>query len=82
MTTTSPVQRRLTMPPADTREPGEYLVLANDNNTVEGPAAEPLRNGDVIIPLLAHLIGRSMARDDFAACIAAANDNDKGSKGG
>lgn len=70
------------MPPADTPEPGEYLGRANDNNTVDGPAAEPLRNANVIIPQLAHLIGRSMAREDFAACIAAANDNDKGSEGG
>ncbi len=69
------------MPTADTPEPSEYVVPTNDNNTVDGPAAEPLRNADVIIPQLAHLIGRSMAREDFAACIAAANDNDKGSEG-
>ena len=70
------------MAPADTPEPGGYLVLANDNNTLDGPAAKPLRNADVIIPQLAHLIGRSMAREDFAACIVGANDNDKGSVGG
>jgi len=70
------------MAPADTPKPGEYLVPANNNNIVDGPAAEPLRNADVIIPRLAHLIGRSMAREDFAACIVGANDNDKGSVGG
>ncbi|PWB93743.1 hypothetical protein [Methylosinus sporium] len=69
------------MSPADAPEPGEYLVLANDNNTVDGPTAEPPRNADVIIPELGHLIGRSTAREDFAACIAGANDNDKGSEG-
>lgn len=82
MTTTNPAQRRPAMPPADTPEPGECLGLANDNNTVDGPAAEPLHNADVIIPQLAHLISRSMARANFAACIAAANDNDKRSEGG
>jgi hypothetical protein len=34
------------------------------------------------IPQPAHLFGRSAAREDFVACIAATNDNDKGSKGG
>ncbi len=43
--------------------------------------AEALRNTHVIIPQRAHLIGRGMARKGFAACIAAANDSDKGSEG-
>jgi hypothetical protein len=43
--------------------------------------AEPPRNADVIIPQLAHLIGRRMAREDFTACIVGANGNDKGSEG-
>jgi hypothetical protein len=64
------------MPPADTPEPGEYLVPANDNNTVDGPAAEALRKADVVIPQLAHFVGHRMAREDFVARIVAANDND------
>jgi hypothetical protein len=76
MTTTSPALKPPAMPPADTPEPSAYLVPANDNRAVDGPAAEALRKGDVIISELVHLIGHRMAGEDFAARSAAANDNE------
>jgi len=62
------------MPPADTPQPDEHLVPANDNRAADGPASEALGKADVVLQI-ARLIGHRMTRKDFAA-LTAANDND------
>jgi hypothetical protein len=64
------------MTPADVPDPPEgWPVAANDNGNVDGPDPEALRKVNDVVLRLARLIGRQMAREDFAACMAAANDN-------
>ena len=48
---------------------------ANDNRNADGPEPEALRKVDDAVLQLARIIGRRMAREDFARRIAAANDN-------
>ncbi|MBV8574620.1 MAG: hypothetical protein JOZ58_06200 [Acetobacteraceae bacterium] len=51
------------------------ITPANDNQGPEdGPEREAWRRGDSVALTLARIIGRRMAREDFAARIAA-NDN-------
>ncbi|GEC17453.1 hypothetical protein NWI01_33450 [Nitrobacter winogradskyi] len=51
-------------------------VAANDNGNTDGPDPEALRKVNEVALQLARIIGRCMAREDFAARIAkAANDN-------
>lgn len=47
---------------------------ANDNGEVNGPDPEALRKVDAVVLRLIRIIGRRMAREDFAA-LQAANDN-------
>ena len=60
---------------------------ANDTGDADGPGHEALRKVNVVVLQLARIIGRRMAREDFAARNAPANDNapksgDKPSGGG
>ncbi len=48
---------------------------ANDSGDADGPNPEALRKVDDVALRLARIIGRRMAREDFAKQIAAANDN-------
>lgn len=63
------------MTPADPPNPRRHPVAANDNGDAAGPDPEALRKVNDVVLQLARLIGRRMAREDFAAHIAAANDN-------
>jgi hypothetical protein len=63
------------MVPADPPDPEPHSIAANDNGDAVGPAPEALRRVNDIVLQIARLIGRRMAREDFAAQIAAANDN-------
>jgi hypothetical protein len=65
------------MTPADVPDPPEgWPVAANDNGNVDGPDPEALRKVDAVALTIARIIGRRMAREDFAARMAAAaNDN-------
>lgn len=64
------------MVPADPPDPEEHPVAANDNGDSNGPDPEALRKVNDVALRLARIIGRRMAREDFAARIAkAANDN-------
>lgn len=64
------------MVPADPPDPEEHPVAANDNGGVDGPDPEALRKVNDVALWLARIIGRRMAREDFAARVAkAANDN-------
>lgn len=65
------------MTPADTPDPGEHPVAANDNGDAGAPAPDARRKVNAVAFQIARLIGRRMAREDFAA----ANDNDKGAGG-
>lgn len=63
------------------REPGRALidtdkriVAANDNGDIGSPDTETLRNVNDVVLQIARLVGRRMAREDFAA-LTAANDN-------
>jgi hypothetical protein len=58
-------------PPDSRRRP----VAANDNGDAGSPDPEALRKVNDVVLRLARLIGRRMAREDFAAHMAAANDN-------
>jgi hypothetical protein len=58
------------MTPADPTDPERYPVAANDN----GPDPEALCKVNDVALRLARIIGRRMAREDFAARTAA-NDN-------
>ena len=59
------------MAPADPPDPD----AANDNGDADGPAPEALRKVNDVVLQLARIIGRRMAREDFAARSAPANDN-------
>lgn len=64
------------MTPADPPDPDGHPVAANDNGDTAGPDPEALRKVNKVVLQLARIIGRRMAREDFAARIAkAANDN-------
>jgi len=54
---------------------GKERQPANDNRDADGPDPEALRKVDDVAFQLARIIGRRMAREDFARRIAAANDN-------
>ncbi len=64
------------MTPADPPDIGEHPVAANDNGDVGGSDPEALRKVNEVVLQLARIIGRRMAREDFAA-LAAANDNQR-----
>jgi hypothetical protein len=64
------------MSPADEPELEGQPGAANDNGSADGPDPEALRKVHEVILKLARIIGRQMAREDFAARVAkAANDN-------
>jgi hypothetical protein len=64
------------MTPADVPDPPDGRpVAANDNGNVNGPDPDALRKVDEVALTIARIIGRRMAREDFAARLAAANDN-------
>ncbi len=64
------------MTPADPPDPEGHPVAANDNGGTDGPDPEALRKVNDVALKLAHIIGRRMARENFAARVAkAANDN-------
>lgn len=64
------------MTPADPTDPEGHPVAANDNNDADGPDPEALRKVNEVVLQLARIIGRRMAREDFAArTTKAANDN-------
>ncbi len=60
----------LTDPP----DPRRHPVAANDNDDADAPDPETLCKVNDVVLQLARLIGRRMAREDFAA-LTAANDN-------
>lgn len=62
------------MTPDDPPDPKSHAVPANDNDGAAAPDPEALRKVDAVALQLARIIGRRMAREDFAALIAA-NDN-------
>jgi hypothetical protein len=74
MTTKTAAQGRATVMPADPPDSEWHPVAANDNGGVDGPDAEALRKVNDVALKLARIIGRRLAREDFAARIAA-NDN-------
>lgn len=61
------------MTPADPPDPRRHPRAANDNTGADGPDPEALRKVDDVVLKLARIIGRRMAREDFASQIA--NDN-------
>ena len=61
------------MMPDDPPEAGRHPLAANDNASPAGPDPEALRKVDDVALKLARIIGRRMAREDFASQIA--NDN-------
>jgi prophage regulatory protein len=64
-------------------EPGGYLIAANDNDGIDNLDPETLRKVNDVVMQIARLIGRRMAREDFAALMAAAaNDNEPKPGGG
>lgn len=75
MTMTILAARQPAMTPADPPDPEWHPVAANDNGDAGRPDPEALRKVNDVVLQLARLIGRRMAREDFAARIAAANDN-------
>jgi hypothetical protein len=62
------------MMPADPPDPEQHPVAANDNGGTDDPDPEALRKVNDVVLKLARIIGRRMAREDFAAR-KAANDN-------
>lgn len=48
---------------------------ANDNRDADGFEPEALRKVNAVALKLAHIIGRRMAREDFARQMTVANDN-------
>lgn len=54
---------------------GKERRPVNDNRDADGLDPKALRKVDDTALLLARIIGRRMAREDFARRIAAANDN-------
>jgi hypothetical protein len=80
--------RKPLMTPADVPDPDDPPTAANDNSP---PGASPedderykaaLQRVDRVALKLARIIGRQMAREDFAARMAAANDNARKSSDG
>jgi hypothetical protein len=64
------------MTPADPPDREGHPVAANDNGNADGPDPEALRKVNDVALKLARIIGRRMAREDFAVRLAkAANDN-------
>jgi hypothetical protein len=63
------------MSPADVPDSEGQPVAANDNGNADGPDPEALHKVNEVALKLARIIGRRMAREDFAARVAAANDN-------
>lgn len=64
------------MTPADPHDPDGHPVAANDDGDAAGPDPEALRKVNEVALKLARIIGRRMAREDFAARTAkAVNDN-------
>lgn len=64
------------MTPVDPSDPEAHPAAANDNGDTDGPDPEALRKVNDVALRLARIIGRRMAREDFAARVAkAANDN-------
>lgn len=55
------------MTPADPSDPEGHPVAANDNGGADGPDPEALRKVSDVVFELARIIGRRMAREDFAA---------------
>lgn len=51
------------------------VQAANDNAGSAGPEPKALRKVDAVALTLARIIGRRMAREDFAKAMRAANDN-------
>ena len=65
------------MAPADVPDPEGQPVAANDNGNADGPDPEAQHKVNEVALKLARIIGRRMAREDFAARVAeAANDNE------
>jgi hypothetical protein len=63
------------MTPADPPESDrQHPVAANDNGDTDGSDPEALRKVNEVALRLARILGRRMAREDFAARTAA-NDN-------
>jgi hypothetical protein len=62
------------MTPADPPDREGHPVAANDNGGVDGPDPDALRKVNDVVLKLVRIIGRRMAREDFAARTAAAND--------
>jgi hypothetical protein len=62
------------MMPADPPDSEQHPVAANDNGDADGPDPEALRKVNDVALRLARIIGRRMAREDFAAH-SAPNDN-------
>ena len=59
----------------DTKSGPDDILPANDNQgPVDGPEREAWKRVDRVALTLARIIGRRMAREDFAARVAA-NDN-------
>jgi hypothetical protein len=62
----------------DTKSEPDGSILANDNQGPDGerdePDQEPRRQLDQVVLTIARLIGRRIAREQFAA-LSAANDN-------
>jgi hypothetical protein len=63
------------MTQADPPDSEGHPVAANDNGDTNGPDPEAQRKVNHTVLQLARIIGRRMAREDFAARTAAANDN-------
>ena len=64
------------MVPADPPDREAHLTAANDNGDADSSDPEALRKVNDVALRLARIIGRRMAREDFAARVAkAANDN-------
>ncbi|UXN66939.1 hypothetical protein N8E89_20465 (plasmid) [Phyllobacterium sp. A18/5-2] len=65
------------MTPDDPPDPEDHLVAANDNGGMDRPDPEALRKVNDVVVELARIIGRRMAREDFAKQIAANNNAPK-----
>lgn len=64
------------MTPADVLDPEGQPIPANDNSSTDGLDPAALRKVSEVALKLARIIGRHMAREDFAKHVArAANDN-------
>lgn len=71
------------MSPDDDRPERRWPVqAANDNAGTAGPDPRALRKVDAVALALARIIGRRMAREDFAKATQAANDNTPSARNG